>query len=315
MQNFAADSSLLEKKSRILIAVSGGPDSVCLLHMLAFLRAKDPATLAIVHVNYQLRGKESQSDERFVEALAKKYGIPCFTKRYPKTSKKRDEESLRDFRYRFFSSLAQEHHFDLIALGHQKNDQAETFLMNLIRGCGPLGLASMSPKQGKYIRPLLDTSREEILRYLSTCQLAFRLDESNTDVRYTRNRIRHELIPLLAKRFNPNIVTTLARSASLFSESAITETAPVTSCPVSYQNNDATFSRRDFCALSHPAQKTLLRTLARALSREDYTPTQAVLEEFRKVIIATKTQSTTLTVGPLKCTRNHDRVFLLYLPS
>ena len=283
--------------------------------MLAFLKTRYHTTLAIAHVNYQLRGKESAGDEIFIQELAKKYQIPCFIAHYPQTSDKHDEKSLRDFRYRFFSLISEQQSFDTIALGHQKNDQAETFLMNLIRGSGPLGLASMPPEHGKYIRPLLDTSREDILQYLSACKLPFRQDRSNADVRYTRNRIRKELLPLLERRFNPNILATLAHSAMLFGDMDQLRETQTDSCPVIYQENTAAFSRSDFQTLALPAQKTFLRSLARILSNEQCTPTLPMLSELRKIIVATKTQSASLTIGLLKCTRNHDRVFLLYLPS
>ncbi len=313
--NFTAASNLFEKKAHILIAISGGPDSVCLLDILAFLQKRCSTTLAIAHVNYQLREEESKADELFVRGLAKQYQLPCFVKRYPKNTKKFDEESLRNFRYHYFTEIATKHGFDTIALGHQKNDQAETFLLNLLRGSGALGLASMLPKHGPYIRPLLDTSRGEILQYLSTRHLKFRLDKSNADVRFTRNRIRKELIPFLQNRFNPNIITTLAHSATLFRDRTRDTGDDASICPVSYQPNKAVLSRRDFRALPMPVQKTLLRNIARTISEKQFTPTQAVLSELRKIIIATKTESTSLSTGPLKCTRNHDRVFLLYLPS
>lgn len=202
-----------------MVAVSGGPDSCCLIDILAFLSRKYSFKLAIAHVNYQLRGADSVADEQFVKALAQQYALPCFIKRYPKNSTQRDEEVLRNFRYTFFEDLSKKHRFDSIALGHQKNDQAETFLLNLLRGSGPLGLAGMPPKYQHRIRPLLVLNREEVLRYLEARSLPFRLDTSNHDARYTRNRIRHELLPLLEERFNPNIIGTLARSATLFQNS------------------------------------------------------------------------------------------------
>lgn len=314
VRNLSSDTHLLRERAAILIAVSGGADSVCLLDMLVFLQKRYATRLAIAHVNYQLRGEESEKDELFVRELAKRYRVPCFVRRYPKNSQKDDEESLRDFRYTFFSALSKKHHFDTIALGHQQDDQAETFLMNLLRGSGPLGLASMLPKHGDYIRPLLDTPREDILRYLAVRGLAFNSDVSNTETRYTRNRIRHELIPLLQKRFNPNIVATLARSAALFSDLSRKYEENHDMCPVTYHEDTAHFSRVHFCALQAGSQKTLLREIMRTLSGTRYTPTQAILDEFRKVIAATKKPSASVMSGPLKCERNHDTVFLSYSP-
>lgn len=218
VQTFAAAHTLWNTDSRILIAVSGGPDSVCLLDMLTFLSQKYPISLGIAHVNYQLRGEDSAADEQFVRTLARRYQIPCFIKRYP-SSQPHDENTLRDFRYAFFEKLMGQHRFDRLALGHHRDDQAETLLMNLIRGTGPMGMAGMLPKHGSHIRPLLALDRAQILQYLTACCIEFRTDKSNSDTRYTRNRIRHELLPLLRDRFNPNIIATLARSASRFQTS------------------------------------------------------------------------------------------------
>lgn len=187
-----------------------------MLDILSFLQKKYRLTLAIAHVNYQLRGKDSVADELFVKTLSETYDIPCFTKRYPKDSAKTSEQALRSFRYDFFESIMKTRSFDTLALGHQMNDQAETFLMRLLRGAGPKGLSAMLPKNDNRIRPLLILKREDILRYLDTRGLGFRTDKSNTDTRYTRNRIRHELLPLLEDRFNPNVIATLAKSAGLF---------------------------------------------------------------------------------------------------
>lgn len=225
-QTFAAAHELWNTDSRILIAVSGGPDSVCLLDMLAFLSQKYSFSLGIAHVNYQLRGEDSAADERFVLTLAQRYQIPCFIQRYP-SSQPHDENTLRDFRSAFFKKLMDQHRFDRLALGHHMGDQAETLLMNLIRGTGPMGMAGMPPKHGSHIRPLLALDRTQILRYLTARSLEFRTDKSNTDTRYTRNRIRHELLPLLQDRFNPNIIATLARSAARFQDSLSSAVPPV----------------------------------------------------------------------------------------
>lgn len=303
----------MNRKTSLLIAVSGGADSVCLLDMLMFLRKKDTSGLAIAHVNYRLRGRRSDGDELFVRKLAKQYGIPCFVGHYPKNSRKNDEESLRNFRYDFFSSLSEQHGFENIALGHQKNDQAETLLMNLIRGTGPLGLAGMPSRHGKYIRPLLNVTRTDILHYLSARQLTFRSDESNTETRYTRNRIRQELIPLLETRFNPNIITTLSRSALLFGSIARVQAKySPKKCPLTYHGNTASFSRSDFRALPPLSQKTLLRNVSRTLSNKHYIPTQDTLDELGRLIKASKKSSAAMTTGPLKCERNHDTVLLSY---
>lgn len=315
VQTYAAQHTLWPEKSHILIAVSGGPDSVCLLDMLLFLRPRHSFSLALTHVNYQLRGKDSLSDERFVRTLAQKHSLPCFVKRYPKTSHKHDEKTLRDFRYAFFETLAKKYGFSTIALGHQENDQAETFLLNLIRGSGPLGLAGMLPKNGRYIRPLLTLNREDILQYLSARNLPFQTDASNHDTRYTRNRVRQELIPFIQKRFNPSIVSTLAHSASLFR--LTTKTSPEASslCPIHYDHNTASFSQTAFLLLSSSQQRSLLHNAIQALSGKTASLGRAPMDTFTKAIQSTKPRHATVTIQTLKLTRKNATVFLTYSPS
>ena len=154
VQTFAAAHTLWNENSRILIAVSGGPDSVCLLDMLAFIGQKYELSLGIAHVNYQLRGKDSAADERFVRTLAKRYQIPCFIKRYP-TGMPHDENTLREFRYAFFEKLRKQYRFDRLALGHHMGDQAETLLMNLIRGEVSEDMGPIKSEEGTDVRIML----------------------------------------------------------------------------------------------------------------------------------------------------------------
>ncbi len=310
VQSSAVTERLWQPGARILVAVSGGPDSVCLLDMLVFLSRRHHFSLAIAHVNYQLREPASLGDENFVKELAKKYSLPCFIERYPHASLKRDENTLRLFRSAFFQRLVLEHAFDTIALGHHAHDQAETFLLHLVRGAGPLGLCGMLPKHGLLIRPLLNLTRPHILDYLKARELPFRVDASNADTRYTRNRIRHELLPLLAERFNPNIIATLARSAALFQE--VNEESLALTCPITPTKNAAHFSTLSFCLLSSHEQRSLLRGLIRNLSRGACIPTQSQLNECLKISLGNKAASARLQIGALKLSRKNARVSLFY---
>ena len=280
--------------------------------MLAFLAKKNTFTLAIAHVNYQLRGVDSLKDESFVRSLASDYHVPCFVKRYPKSAKKQDEQTLRNFRYSFFESLCQKHGFTRIALGHQKSDQTETFLLNLLRGSGPVGLSSMLPRHNLRIRPLLDLDRSDILQYLEARSLTFRTDSSNTDIRYTRNRIRHVLLPFLKQHFNPNIISTLAHSATLFQETIHQEKPLQEFCPIIFTNQTASFSQKDFMSLTKQDQRLLLRSLVRTLSSVSWIPSYNQTNELIKGISGTKTDSVSITTGALKLTRKGATVLLLY---
>ncbi len=207
---------------RVIIAVSGGADSVALLDLLATL-PDFPLQLVVAHLNHGLRGEESDGDEHFVQELAAKYGLSCETERCDVRALAQQlrsslEDAGRTARYDFFQRLRDNCQADAIAVGHHRDDQAETFLIRLLRGSGTTGLASMAPRTaGGIIRPLLNISRQELRRYCSERQLPFREDSSNSDQSFLRNRIRHQLLPLLAG-YNPSIAQQLAATAHLLGE-------------------------------------------------------------------------------------------------
>jgi tRNA(Ile)-lysidine synthase len=211
---------LLDKGDRVLVAVSGGPDSVCLLSILQMLAKELSLTLHIAHLNHQFRGKESADDELFVSALAQKTGIPATIEQadVPAFCSKRglsSQAGAREVRYWFLNKVARSIKASRIATGHTATDQAETILMRLLRGAGISALSAIPPSRGNIIRPLIDSTREEILDYLHAAGLSFVCDSSNTKPVYTRNRIRMDLLPQL-KNFNPRIVETLSHEAALF---------------------------------------------------------------------------------------------------
>jgi tRNA(Ile)-lysidine synthase len=207
----------------VLVAVSGGPDSVALVHVLNALRAIYRLKLHIAHLEHGLRGKDALVDMEFVEGIGRDLGIPV-TARHADVAEQASTSSLpveavaRRLRYAFFDEVAKEIGAARIATGHNANDQAETLLLNLIRGSGISGLRGIRPAiEGKIIRPLVEAKREEIMAYLSRRGLESRTDLTNTDQAYDRNRVRLSLVPLLEKEFNPRIVDSLVRTAGVFS--------------------------------------------------------------------------------------------------
>jgi tRNA(Ile)-lysidine synthase len=206
---------------RVLVALSGGSDSVALLRILRELEATDDFTVAgAAHLNHQLRGADADEDERFCAALAAELGAPFISQRVDvaalaKAERRSVEVAARAARYAFFERAAVECAADTIAVGHTKDDQAETFLLRLLRGAGARGLSGIHPRAGRVIRPLLEIERRVLRDYLADCRQPFREDASNADVAIPRNRVRHELLPLLRSRFSPAIVDVLAREAVL----------------------------------------------------------------------------------------------------
>ncbi len=231
---------LLEEGDSVMVALSGGADSVALLLALKEIEAGLSLQVSAAHVNHLLRGEESDEDERFVRRLCQEAGVPIEvqrkdTRQEVQASGENLQNCARRLRYQFLFQLARSHNRK-VATGHTLNDQAETFLMKLIRGAGPAGLSGISPLRvdrldhpdhpdeeaqsggTRVVRPLLEVSRSRILGYLEERKQSYREDRSNSDLSYDRNWIRHGLIPLLQGRLNPALVETLCRSSELFRE-------------------------------------------------------------------------------------------------
>ena len=178
IRQFLAANSLLEPEDRVLVAYSGGPDSTCLLLLL---REIHPETAA-VYVNHRLRGEESVQEEAFVRNFCEKRGIPLYVEHLSWRKQPSNlEETARKRRYLHLTKAAQEHGFTKVALAHHSDDAAETFLLRLLRGSGPRGLAGPMPRRGLFIRPLLQPSHAEILSYLQDREIPFFADSSNQD--------------------------------------------------------------------------------------------------------------------------------------
>lgn len=202
-KKYSQQNSLFKKGDKVLVAVSGGADSVTLLLFLHELSAEKNLQLAAAHLNYGTRGQDSEADEVFVKNLASRLGLTFFCKKTKlDKSASNFEMKARDIRYDFFSKLARREGCSKIAIGHNQNDQVETVLLNWLRGAGPKGLAGMQPVRDLFVRPLLNISRAQIEEYLSANKQSFREDKTNEDLGYRRNWIRHVLLPSLRIQVN-----------------------------------------------------------------------------------------------------------------
>jgi tRNA(Ile)-lysidine synthase len=217
---------LMHAGNRIGVAVSGGIDSVALLRLLLELRQELGIVLTVVHVNHRLRGAESEADEAFCSSLAREYDLPLFVMQADVGNDAMHrrislETAAREARYRFFGELLRAGKFDKVATGHTLDDQAETVLMRVIRGTGMRGLGAIHPhlqladQPGEIVRPLLTVRRCELEVYLRELQQPWREDSTNRDHAFTRNRVRHVLMPLLQREFNPNIAENLTDLAEI----------------------------------------------------------------------------------------------------
>jgi tRNA(Ile)-lysidine synthase len=212
---------MLQYKDKVLVAVSGGSDSIGLVLLLLALKEKYKIKISIAHLNHMLRKEESLRDQIFVENFAKNNSLTFYCKQidvktHAQKHKLSIEQAGRKLRYDYFQHLTAQHGFTKIAMGHNKNDNAELVLMNLLRGSGPKGLSGIPPiRDGIYIRPLIRTSKEQILDFLNSYNQKFMFDSSNNDISYLRNKIRCKLLVHLESEFNPEIIEALDRLSNI----------------------------------------------------------------------------------------------------
>lgn len=212
--------NMLHKGDRVLAAVSGGPDSIALLHCLWSLREEYELSLFVFHLNHCLRGKEAELDARLVQETADKYHLPCYLEsvnidRLAKEKKLSFETCARNVRQELYLRYAAENSCGKIALGHNADDQAETVLMRFLRGTGSRGLCGIAPVKEKLIRPLIEVSKSEIEAYCQRHGLVYRIDSTNLQPVYLRNKIRLDLLPLLEKEYNSNMRGNLLRQREI----------------------------------------------------------------------------------------------------
>lgn len=309
VQNTCFKQSLLKKGDKIILAVSGGPDSVCLLDLFSKLEKKYALKLIVAHVNYGLRGRDSELDEKFVQDLAKKYNLKIFVKKVLFKNKKNISENyLRNIRYNFFENLKKKSNFDSIAIAHNLDDQAETFLMRIIRGSGLQGLSAMQFKNKSLIRPLLENTRDEILKYLKENKLKYRIDKTNFENNYFRNKIRNLLIPFLEKEFNPNIKEIIFKSARSISEdySFMEEI-------VERKTKKLKELKVSTVARLHPAiQKRIILEFIKKQKGDLKDIESANIEEILKIIKSTKGKNQIVVFQGLKITRSGDKLNITY---
>ncbi|MFL1011435.1 tRNA lysidine(34) synthetase TilS [Flavisericum labens] len=244
------------KESRLLIAVSGGIDSVVLTHLCYKLNLN----IAVAHCNFSLRGKESDTDENFVEELAEDLNLEVFvqrfdTKAYAQTHKRSIQMAARDLRYDWFEELAQQLKFNYILTAHHADDNLETFLINFTRGTGLEGLTGIPEVNGKFARPLLPFSSDDIENYAKTHKITWRDDSSNKSVKYLRNKLRHEVVPVL-KEINPSLLQSFQTTLNNLKDSSviINESIEAFLCKSAEKinENETRFKISEFKKLEHP---------------------------------------------------------------
>lgn len=220
VMSYIKDNNLIKSGDKVLVALSGGPDSVCLLNILYNLKAELNIEVGAAHLNHLLRDKDAFEDEEYVKTLCKSLDIPCFVKRvdinkYSKDKKMSSEMAGREARYNFFDDIVKDEGYTKIATAHNANDQAETILFRLMRGSGIEGLCGIKVRRDKIIRPILCLSRKEVEEYIEINNLKPRIDKTNFEKIYNRNKIRLDMIPYIKENFNEDIIQTLNRMSVL----------------------------------------------------------------------------------------------------
>lgn len=211
---------MIEEEEKIVLGVSGGPDSMCMLKVFMNLCQKGPSPVVLVaHINHQLR-KEADEEEAYVREFCEKNGIEFFSKRIDvknlaHTNKIGEEEAGRKARYEFFEEVLKKEKANKIAVAHNKNDKVETVFLHMLRGSGIEGLQGIAPQRGHIIRPLIECERWEIEQYCKENNLEPKIDKSNFENVYHRNKVRNIVVPYIQKEFNPNIIQTIDRLSTI----------------------------------------------------------------------------------------------------
>lgn len=214
------ENNLIAENEGVVVALSGGPDSVCLLHVLHRMSEEMNLKIYAAHLNHKIRGLEAYMDSLYVMKLCEELQIPCFIRaidvpKYCSDNKLGLEDGARKLRYEIFDEIREKVGADKIAIGHNKNDQAETVLMRIMRGTGLQGLRGIEYKrEGGIIRPILDISREDIEKYCEENNLTPRIDRTNLEAIYSRNKIRLKILPYMKEEFNENIVGSIVRMSN-----------------------------------------------------------------------------------------------------
>ena len=311
----AKTSRLLSRGDRVLVAVSGGPDSVALVSALCALRLRWNLQLWVVHFHHGLRGTEADDDAEFVKSLSERFGVPFFCRRLPVASTRVKGRSLQDtahhLRYEALLTLSLAIGANKVALGHTQDDQAETLLMWLLRGAGTTGLAGMpAMREDRFIRPLLEVGRGDILQYLSEQGVPFREDSTNRKPVYLRNRMRHEVIPAL-HAFNPGLVKTLSRQAVILREDdryldQLAE-AELTCLSQPAGEDEWNFDRKKLLALPLALQRRVVRLALRRITAQRQGPSFAAVSQVLDRVVSGRSGSMGKIQGVL-VTREYERI-------
>jgi len=310
---------MLKKGDRVVVGVSGGPDSVALLHILNSLKEIYKIGLHVAHLEHGIRGSESVEDMKFVKDLCDDLSIRVTSKQekteeIARASNQSVEAVARKLRYAFFREVLESTKSNRIATGHNANDQAETLLLNLLRGSGMAGLVGIRPAiEGRIIRPLIESMRSDIEEYLKGKSIAYRVDSTNSDTRYERNKVRQVLIPMLEKEFNPRIVDSMARTASIFSvvnDYLRDEVEKVVKATTLVEEGRVTINLESLKAVPVALQHLVLYQVVRSLEGDDQVASFDIISAVLNVAMRSKSGSRVDIGSGLVALREFDNLLI-----
>lgn len=313
------EHQLLEEGDKVVVAVSGGPDSVALLHVLQMWSEEWGLTLIVAHVDHRFRGEASEKEAEGVAAMAESMGLACEVARidvpeYIQRTGHNAQDAARRLRYAFLINTARRYQAKRIALGHHADDQAETVLMNLLRGAGADGLEGMPIRRRiedvELVRPLLGITKSEIIAYCNIHKLQYYLDQSNQERRYFRNQIRLDVLPYL-QQFNPQLTASLVRMADTISadnEYVQSNALRIFEEIISCNQESCSFARNSFLSVHVALQRRLIKLILNYLSanqRFDF----SIIEAIREAVAAAQPTTSALDVGAgLTFVREYDHI-------
>lgn len=301
-KDFVFHKKIFSKGDGVIVGISGGADSICLTLLLKLLQKKYQLRIKLIHVNYGTRGDDSRLDEEFVKSFAEKVSLPLKVFYFEgNRSTGNVEEIFRNFRYERFEEERKREEFNWIAVGHNLDDQVETFFMNLFRGSGMSGLGSVGEKRERVVRPLVVFTKKEIISFLNNKKQDFRLDQTNDDTKLFRNRIRKELIPLIEQNYSSQIKERVANLSENIRRGNELISEVVNSCynemVVISNVNERVLDLKKIKGLSSASRSFVFRKLIEDLKGSVSNISSKHFFEFEKILSSKKSKNQEIVIG------------------